>query len=104
MSIRGSKLCLTIVGALEWAPLHEGVRFAVTCHIEMGVFDCLVRAWALAHYGLPGRCCGGDACHVSGADGMVLAPRDVTSRLKALIGLRKILIPSSYTFFSGSPL
>jgi hypothetical protein len=33
--IRGSQLCLTIVGTPQRAPLHMGMRFAATSHIEM---------------------------------------------------------------------
>jgi hypothetical protein len=35
LSLRGSKLCITITGTLLLAPLHEGMRFKVAQHTEV---------------------------------------------------------------------
>jgi hypothetical protein len=37
LSLRGSELCMTITGAPPLAPLHEGMWFAVACHIEVSM-------------------------------------------------------------------
>jgi hypothetical protein len=37
LQIMGSKLCFTIVGPPKQGPLHEGIQFAASCHIEMAM-------------------------------------------------------------------
>jgi hypothetical protein len=44
LRIRGSVLCLTMVGTPQWSPLHEGMQFAVSCHPEVAMR--LATIWA----------------------------------------------------------
>jgi hypothetical protein len=45
LSIRGSKLCITITGGLPLTPLHEGMRLVVAQHAEIATR--LFALWAM---------------------------------------------------------
>jgi hypothetical protein len=82
--IRGSKLCLTIVGTLKWGSLHEGMWFAAAYHTEMAMQ--LAVLWTTVSSGsqsvlgrspskaLQAHVVGGDSCQIPRAGGAVLAP------------------------------